>query len=165
MKIDEDDDFCTSDVSKEQSKGGGDVLLFLDESKGIEQEEEEKEKEESDYKRSLAAERKRAEDLDGARRDLEGRVVAWAKDSSGNTRNIRNLLSTLHTILWEGCKWKELSIGDLIEERKVKLAWRKAVVVVAPDKNLKEPPEVQYIARSVFEAINESFSTFNSDEK
>jgi hypothetical protein len=38
-------------------------------------------------------------------------------------------------VLWEGAKWSELGMSKLIAERDVKLAYRKAMLVVHPDKN------------------------------
>lgn len=58
----------------------------------------------------------------------------------GKERNIRALLSTLHTVLWEDEeRWKPVSMADLVTPEQVKKFYRRAALVVHPDK-------VQYIA-------------------
>lgn len=53
----------------------------------------------------------------------------------GKERNIRALLSTLHTVLWEGeTKWKPVGMADLVTPDQVKKYYRKAALVVHPDK-------------------------------
>ncbi|NXU60076.1 GAK kinase, partial [Turnix velox] len=59
-------------------------------------------------------------------------ILEWIE---GKERNIRALISTLHTVLWEGeNKWKPVSIADLVTPEQVKKYYRKAVLVVHPDK-------------------------------
>jgi hypothetical protein len=42
----------------------------------------------------------------------------WAEDH-GRKRNIRTLLSTMHAVLWEGCRWQAMGMGDLLAPSKV----------------------------------------------
>lgn len=59
-------------------------------------------------------------------------ILEWIE---GKERNIRALISTLHTVLWEGeNKWKPVSMADLVTPEQVKKYYRKAVLVVHPDK-------------------------------
>jgi hypothetical protein len=103
------------------------------------------------------------EDFDSAKSKHGARLTQWAEDH-GQKRNIRTLLSTMHTVLWEGCRWKEMSMADVIPPNKVKLAYRKAMLVVHPDKCTDIGPEERFMARRVFEALNEAYSTFVSQE-
>ena len=48
--------------------------------------------------------------------------------------NIRALLSTLHTVLWEGSGWKAPQMTDLVEAGKVKKQYMKANLIIHPDK-------------------------------
>lgn len=48
--------------------------------------------------------------------------------------NIRALLSTLHTVLWEGSGWNPPNMTDLVETNKVKKQYMKANLIVHPDK-------------------------------
>lgn len=53
----------------------------------------------------------------------------------GKERNIRALLSTLHTVLWDGeHRWTPVSMADLVTPGQVKKQYRRAVLVVHPDK-------------------------------
>lgn len=59
-------------------------------------------------------------------------VLEWIE---GKERNIRALLSTMHTVLWAGeTKWKPVSMADLVTPEQVKKVYRRAVLVVHPDK-------------------------------
>ncbi|KAE8609666.1 hypothetical protein XENTR_v10011874 [Xenopus tropicalis] len=60
------------------------------------------------------------------------KLLDWIE---GKERNIRALLSTMHTVLWAGeTKWKPVSMADLVTPEQVKKVYRKAVLVVHPDK-------------------------------
>lgn len=56
----------------------------------------------------------------------------WAE---GKERNIRALLCSLHTVLWEEEeRWQEIGMHQLITPDQVKKFYRKAVLSVHPDK-------------------------------
>ncbi|XP_004841572.2 putative tyrosine-protein phosphatase auxilin isoform X3 [Heterocephalus glaber] len=60
------------------------------------------------------------------------KILEWIE---GKERNIRALLSTMHTVLWAGeTKWKPVGMADLVTPEQVKKVYRKAVLVVHPDK-------------------------------
>lgn len=59
-------------------------------------------------------------------------ILDWIE---GKERNIRALLSTMHTVLWEGeTRWKPVGMADLVTPEQVKKVYRKAVLVAHPDK-------------------------------
>uniref|UniRef100_A0A8C5LTD5 Cyclin-G-associated kinase n=1 Tax=Leptobrachium leishanense TaxID=445787 RepID=A0A8C5LTD5_9ANUR len=63
---------------------------------------------------------------------LKLKILDWIE---GKERNIRALISTLHTVLWEGeTKWKSVGMSELVTPDQVKKYYRKAVLVVHPDK-------------------------------
>ncbi len=47
---------------------------------------------------------------------IRPRMDAWSK---GKQDNIRALLSTLHTVLWEDSGWKPPGLTDMVEPAKV----------------------------------------------
>uniref|UniRef100_S4RWF4 DnaJ (Hsp40) homolog, subfamily C, member 6 n=1 Tax=Petromyzon marinus TaxID=7757 RepID=S4RWF4_PETMA len=60
------------------------------------------------------------------------KLLEWIE---GKERNIRALLSTLQTVLWEGeSKWRPVTMADLVTADQVKRVYRKAVLIVHPDK-------------------------------
>ena len=55
--------------------------------------------------------------------------------TAGKERNIRALLCSMHTVLWEDeARWKPCSMADLVTPEQVKKVYRRAVLSVHPDK-------------------------------
>jgi len=70
----------------------------------------------------------------------------------------------MHTVLWTPNKWKPIGLGDVLEPRGVKLQYRKAMLVVHPDRCAGLSAEVRFIAKRVFEGINEAYEEFLKKE-
>ncbi|XP_046706567.1 putative tyrosine-protein phosphatase auxilin isoform X5 [Silurus meridionalis] len=86
------------------------------------------------------------------------KILDWIE---GKERNIRALLSTMHTVLWEGeSRWKPINMADLVTPEQVKKVYRRAVLVVHPDKATGQPYE-QY-AKMIFMELNDAWSEFES---
>ncbi|KAJ8409416.1 hypothetical protein AAFF_G00228170 [Aldrovandia affinis] len=86
------------------------------------------------------------------------KILDWIE---GKERNIRALLSTMHTVLWEGeNRWRPVGMADLVTPEQVKKVYRKAVLVVHPDKATGQPYE-QY-AKMIFMELNDAWSEFDS---
>uniref|UniRef100_A0A672MXK4 Cyclin-G-associated kinase n=1 Tax=Sinocyclocheilus grahami TaxID=75366 RepID=A0A672MXK4_SINGR len=89
---------------------------------------------------------------------LKLQILDWLE---GKERNIRALLSTLHTVLWEGeTRWKPVNMADLVTPDQVKKVYRKAVLVVHPDKATGQPYE-QY-AKMIFMELSDAWSEFEN---
>lgn len=89
---------------------------------------------------------------------LKLQILDWIE---GKERNIRALLSTLHTVLWEGeTRWRPVGMADLVTPDQVKKYYRKAVLVVHPDKATGQPYE-QY-AKMIFMELNDAWSEFEN---
>ncbi|KAH7464675.1 Cyclin-G-associated kinase [Phytophthora ramorum] len=87
------------------------------------------------------------------------RLKTWAEDN-GRVKNIRTLLSTMHQVMWEDCKWTEVNMGKLIQPNDVKKHYRKAMIVVHPDKSGGRNAEQLLIAERVFAALNTAWEEF-----
>ncbi|XP_010603535.1 putative tyrosine-protein phosphatase auxilin [Fukomys damarensis] len=86
------------------------------------------------------------------------KILEWIE---GKERNIRALLSTMHTVLWAGeTRWKPVGMADLVTPEQVKKVYRKAVLVVHPDKATGQPYE-QY-AKMIFMELNDAWSEFEN---
>lgn len=54
---------------------------------------------------------------------LRPRIEAWC--GGGKKDNIRALLASLHTVLWEGSGWTQASVADMVDPGKVKRLYMK----------------------------------------
>ncbi|XP_036182139.1 cyclin-G-associated kinase isoform X2 [Myotis myotis] len=89
---------------------------------------------------------------------LKLKLLGWTE---GKERNIRALLSTLHTVLWDGeSRWTPVGMADLVTPEQVKKQYRRAVLVVHPDKATGQPYEQQ--ARMIFMELSDAWSEFES---
>jgi hypothetical protein len=62
---------------------------------------------------------------------VDARLTAW---KGGKADNLRALLQSLETVLWEGAGWKKVGMSDLVMPNKVKIIYMKAIGKVHPDK-------------------------------
>ena len=102
---------------------------------------------------------KDAADKKAATHALEDRLNAWST-KDGQRKNIRLLLSSLHTVLWANSGWKPAGLADLIDLNAIKKQHRKAVLIVHPDKLQDATPEQKVIAEHAFDALNTAFDRF-----
>ncbi|XP_051026526.1 cyclin-G-associated kinase [Acomys russatus] len=86
------------------------------------------------------------------------KLLDWIE---GKERNIRALLSTLHTVLWDGeSRWAPVSMADLVTPEQVKKQYRRAVLVVHPDKATGQPYEQH--AKMIFMELSDAWSEFEN---
>ena len=65
--------------------------------------------------------------------------------------------------LWEGAKWKPVSIGDLLETKAVTKYYRKASIVVHPDRTGNLDHEKRFIAKRIFDALAQAKTEFDAE--
>uniref|UniRef100_A0A183US88 Cyclin-G-associated kinase n=1 Tax=Toxocara canis TaxID=6265 RepID=A0A183US88_TOXCA len=81
--------------------------------------------------------------------------------TNGKERNIRALLGSLNDVLWEGAdKWTQPSMGDLLTAAQVKKVYRKACLVIHPDK--QTGTENEALARAIFTELNDAWTAFEN---
>jgi tetratricopeptide (TPR) repeat protein len=82
--------------------------------------------------RAKAAEQE-AEDAEKLEKtdDVNARLIAW---KAGKEQNLRALLATLDSLLWPGAQWKGAQLSELINPKKCKITYMKAISKVHPDK-------------------------------
>ncbi|TPP64106.1 Cyclin G-associated kinase [Fasciola gigantica] len=85
-------------------------------------------------------------------------VQDWAQ---GKSRNVRALLCSLPSILWDGVRWKPVSIADLITAEQVKRQYRNAARAIHPDK--WRNTENEQLARMIFVELNDAMTEFEKD--
>ena len=106
---------------------------------------------------------KETAEFDAAKELHDARLTAWATQNN-EKKNVRSLMTSMHTVLWDGHRWKQLGLGDVIDAKKVKLHYRKAMLVVHPDRCSNRSVEVRFIAKRIFEAVNEAYQDFLKKE-
>ncbi|KAJ4966464.1 hypothetical protein NE237_018313 [Protea cynaroides] len=94
---------------------------------------------------------------------LDIEIKRWAAGKEGN---LRALLSTLQYVLWPECGWQPVSLTDLITAASVKKVYKKATLVIHPDKVQQRGANLQQkcIAEKVFDLLKEAWNKFNSEE-
>ncbi|KAL3136427.1 hypothetical protein ABBQ38_005683 [Trebouxia sp. C0009 RCD-2024] len=103
------------------------------------------------------------EKVDLRSRVVKPRIEAWTQ---GKKDNIRALLSTLHTVLWEGSGWAPPQMTDLVETGKVKRQYMKANLIIHPDKVKQKGGTVEQIviADMAFDVLKNAWGKFESGE-
>ncbi|PNI30807.1 GAK isoform 20, partial [Pan troglodytes] len=100
----------------------------------------------------------RKQDLAKDTDPLKLKLLDWI---DGKERNIRALLSTLHTVLWDGeSRWTPVGMADLVAPEQVKKHYRRAVLAVHPDKAAGQPYEQH--AKMIFMELNDAWSEFEN---
>ena len=106
-------------------------------------------------------EQKRA-GIEAAKDKLRPQMERWVGYPTKN--HLRVLLCTLPDILWQGHDFKRVAMGELMEPKKVTLAYKKYIARYHPDKVIQkygdEDYEKFYIANEVFAALSEANGKF-----
>lgn len=110
-----------------------------------------------------AAKAKVEAEEDVVRQKLEPKIKAWAEEH-GKKKQLRALLASLDKVLWPGANWKPIGLGDLLDDKKVKLAYHKASRVVHPDKTMSLGPEERFIAKRIFDSLAQAKSEWDSSK-
>jgi tetratricopeptide (TPR) repeat protein len=62
---------------------------------------------------------------------VNAQISVW---KTGKDKNLRALLGSLELILWPGVQWKGVMMSELLEPKKCKITYMKAIAKVHPDK-------------------------------
>jgi hypothetical protein len=99
--------------------------------------------------------KRKDDEEDMIRLQLEPKIKAWSEEH-GKKKQLQALLANLHTILWNGTKWKQINIGDILQPSKCKKFYFKATLVVHPDKTHDLPAEQRFLAKRIFDALSQA---------
>ncbi|KAL8959905.1 MAG: hypothetical protein Q9193_003303 [Seirophora villosa] len=92
---------------------------------------------------------------------VSDRVSRWR---AGKENNLRALLASLDTVLWEGSGWKKVGMGELILPGKVKVVYMKGIARVHPDKLPQTATtEQKMVSAAVFATLNEAWDGFKRE--
>jgi hypothetical protein len=84
-------------------------------------------------------------------------VCSWSRKNAGN---IRALLCSLHTVLWEDSGWQVVGIADLLDKTQIRKVWMRANLLVHPDKVRQS--EQAAVAAVIFDALKDAWHTFQA---
>lgn len=115
--------------------------------------------------REREAAKKNAEsEEDTVRQSLEPKIKAWSEEH-GKKKQLRALIANLHTILWPGAKWKPVNLGDILDDKKLRLAYHKAARVVHPDKiQGMNSAEQRFLAKRIFDALTQAKTEYDDSK-
>ncbi|SLM37898.1 Ubiquitin-associated/translation elongation factor EF1B, N-terminal, eukaryote [Lasallia pustulata] len=92
---------------------------------------------------------------------VDERLGRWRAGKEGN---LRALLGSLETVLWEGSGWKRVGLSELVVPGRVKVVYMRGIGVVHPDKlPTTATTEQKMISASVFSALNEAWDRFKRE--
>merc|ERR1719162_2442856 len=110
------------------------------------------------------ADRKRKEDEeDKIRLQLEPKIKSWSEEH-GKKKQLQALLASLHTILWDGAKWKQINLGDILQPSKCKKFYFKVTLVVHPDKTHDLTAEKRFLAKRIFDALTQAKTVWDESQ-
>ena len=116
-------------------------------------------------KHTLLQKAKESDEVIDARSRNQAKLDTWANNTGGQLKNIRALLSTMHTVLYEGARWKEVGMSDLLTARDIQKHFLKAMRVVHTDKLPKgATPEMIAVAEIIYNALIKAKKTFDTTE-
>jgi hypothetical protein len=97
------------------------------------------------------------------REKLRPEMDAW---SAGKKDNIRSLLCTMSTVLWEGSGWNPPTIADVMEPARVKRWYMKANLLVHPDKVKQKEGTLEQLVRAemIFDVLKTAWGIFQTKE-
>ncbi|KAI8139002.1 hypothetical protein BJV82DRAFT_277878 [Fennellomyces sp. T-0311] len=92
--------------------------------------------------------------------DVNARIQNWKK---GKEQNLRALLATLDTLLWPGAQWRGAQMSELIDPKRCKITYLKAIAKVHPDKLPSSVTvEQRMLASAIFTTLNEAWDSFKT---
>jgi len=89
---------------------------------------------------------------------IQIKIRDWTQ---GKKRNIRALIGSLNDVLWTDAltAWAQPSMADLFVDAQIKKHYRKACLVVHPDKQ-PQGTERQALAKAIFTELNDAWNEF-----
>ena len=114
---------------------------------------------------AASSELREAEEKDAARREFEKRINTWALEPlGGKPREIRTLLVTLQSVLWEGSGWEPIGLDKVVVPSRVRLHFMRACTKVHPDKQSALNAGQRFVATQVFSILTTAFRDFEERE-
>ncbi|KAG0264717.1 hypothetical protein DFQ27_001058 [Actinomortierella ambigua] len=109
--------------------------------------------------REAARQQEKEEDEKLRVRDqVDQRMGQW---KAGKEDNLRALIASLHTVLWEGAGWKAVGMHELVTASQVKVKYMRAIGKMHPDKlGGQTTIEQRMMANTIFSTLNSAWDAF-----
>ncbi|KAG0044483.1 hypothetical protein BGZ83_010309 [Gryganskiella cystojenkinii] len=89
---------------------------------------------------------------------VDRKMAMW---KSGKEDNIRALIASLGTVLWEGVGWKAVGMHELVTPQQVKIKYMRAIGKMHPDKlGASTTVEQRMMANTIFSTLNSAWDAF-----
>ncbi|KAF9109324.1 hypothetical protein BGX27_007746 [Mortierella sp. AM989] len=111
--------------------------------------------------RQTAALQEKEEDEKLRLRDqVDQKMTMW---KAGKEDNVRALIASLGSVLWEGAGWKPVGLHELVTPAQVKVKYMRAIGKVHPDKlSSTTTVEQRMLANTIFSTLNQAWDAFKS---
>ena len=123
---------------------------------------QEKAKEELKQRQEMAASLEQEEDL--VRIKLDPKIKHWSEEH-GKKKQLAALLSSLHLVIWPEAQWKQVNLGDLLEEKKLRSCYKRASLKVHPDKTKDLSAEQRFLAKRIFDALTQAMTVYEDAKR
>ncbi|GJJ78738.1 hypothetical protein EMPS_11097 [Entomortierella parvispora] len=89
---------------------------------------------------------------------VDRKMALW---KSGKEDNIRALIASLGSVLWEGVGWKAVGMHELVTPQQVKIKYMRAIGKMHPDKlGASTTVEQRMMANTIFSTLNSAWDAF-----
>ncbi|KAI8381445.1 uncharacterized protein BYT42DRAFT_613222 [Radiomyces spectabilis] len=89
---------------------------------------------------------------------VNDRINSW---KSGKENNLRALLASLDMLMWHGAQWRGTPMSELVDPKRCKIAYMKAIAKVHPDKlPASTTVEQRMLASGIFTTLNGAWDAF-----
>ncbi|KAK3836122.1 MAG: hypothetical protein J3R72DRAFT_387739 [Linnemannia gamsii] len=134
-------------VSQRRTNNDAKVKAELERSEGV-----------SKLRQSAAKQEKDEDEKLRLTDQVEMKMTMW---KSGKEDNIRALISSLGSVLWEGVGWKPVGLHELVTPSQVKIKYMRAIGKMHPDKlSASTTIEQRMMANTIFSTLNSAWDAF-----
>ncbi|KAF9432665.1 hypothetical protein BGZ76_010495 [Entomortierella beljakovae] len=136
-------------ASHQQSNNEAKVRADLNKSEGV-----------SKLRQTAALQEKEEDEKLRLRDHVDQKMVMW---KAGKEDNVRALIASLGSVLWEGAGWKPVGMHELVTPSQVKIKYMRAIGKVHPDKlSSTTTVEQRMMANTIFSTLNHAWDAFKA---
>ncbi|KAF8964844.1 hypothetical protein BGZ46_000718 [Entomortierella lignicola] len=136
-------------ASHQQSNNEAKMRTNLGQSEGV-----------SKLRQTAALQEKEEDEKLRLRDQVDQKMTLW---KAGKEDNVRALIASLGSVLWEGAGWKAVGMHELVTPAQVKVKYMRAIGKVHPDKlNSTTTVEQRMMANTIFSTLNHAWDAFKA---